>query len=213
MTGAAVAAFTVLAAYLLGSVSGALLIGRLHGGVDIRGLGSGNAGGTNALRTQGPWFALGVVVIDLGKGWCAAAALPAVALRFGASQDWLPAACAFAAMAGHVWPVWYGFRGGKGAATLVGALLALAPGALMVVLGAWLLMVATSGFVGLASMVAAAVLPVYVGLAKVEPLRPLGVFGIAAAVLVIYTHRTNIARMRAGTEPRARRLWLLGRGR
>ncbi len=62
-------------------------------------------------------------------------------------------------------------------------------------------------------MVAAAVLPVYVGLAQVEPLRPLGVFGIAAAVLVIYTHRTNIARMRAGTEPRARRLWLLGRGR
>jgi len=202
------AAVAVLAAYLLGSVSGALLVGRLRGGIDIRTLGSGNAGGTNALRTQGPWFALGVIAIDLGKGWLAAASLPALALRFGVSQEWLPAACAFAAMAGHVWPVWHGFRGGKGAATLVGALLALAPAALAVVLVAWLLTAITSGFVGLASMVAAIVLPLYVWLARVAPFAPMCAFGIAAALLVIHTHRANIARMRAGTEPRARRLWL-----
>ena len=116
---AAIAA--TLAAYGRGSVSGALLVGRLRGGVDIRMLGSGNAGGTNALRTQGPWFALGVIVIDLGKGWLAAAWLPLAAARFGASALGLPEACAFAAMLGHVWPLWHGFRGGKGAATLVGA--------------------------------------------------------------------------------------------
>lgn len=205
---AAVAALAVFAAYVLGSVSGALSIGRLRGGVDIRTLGSGNAGGTNALRTQGPWFALGVVAIDFGKGWLAAAVLPVVAQRFGASQDWLPAACAFAAMAGHVWPVWHGFRGGKGAATLVGALLALAPAALAVVLGVWLVTVMVFGFVGLASMVATAALPLYVGWTGATPFVPLCLFGIAATALVTYTHRGNIARMRAGTEPRARRLWL-----
>ena len=194
---AAIAA--TLAAYGLGSVSGALLVGRLRGGVDIRMLGSGNAGGTNALRTQGPWFALGVIVIDLGKGWLAAAWLPLAAARFGASALGLPEACAFAAMLGHVWPLWHGFRGGKGAATLVGALLALSGFAF--------------GFVGLASMVAATALPLYVMAAGVEPIVPLGLFGVAAALLVIHTHRANIVRMRAGTEPRARRLWLLGRGR
>ena len=107
----------VAVAYLLGSASGALLVGALRGGIDIRTLGSGNAGGTNALRTQGAGFALAVVVIDLGKGWIAAALLPLAAARFGAVPAGLPAACAFAAMVGHVWPVWHGFRGGKGAAT------------------------------------------------------------------------------------------------
>ncbi|MGE0581499.1 MAG: glycerol-3-phosphate 1-O-acyltransferase PlsY [Steroidobacteraceae bacterium] len=213
MSGAVVAAIAVLAAYGLGSVSGALLVGRLRGGVDIRTLGSGNAGGTNALRTQGPWFALGVIVIDLGKGWLAAAWLPVAAARAGASQDWLPAACAFAAMVGHVWPLWHGFRGGKGAATLVGALLALSPTALAAVLGVWLVVAIAFGFVGLASMIAAAALPIYVGALHVEPFVPLCLFGVAAAALVVHTHRANIARMRAGTEPRARRLWRLGRGR
>ncbi|MBV6416449.1 MAG: putative glycerol-3-phosphate acyltransferase [Steroidobacteraceae bacterium] len=211
--GIAMPVLVVLAAYLLGSVSGALVIGALRGGIDIRTQGSGNAGGTNALRTQGIAFAVGVVIIDLGKGWLAAAWLPVVAQRFGATTAWLPAACAFAAMLGHVWPVWHGFRGGKGAATLVGALLALSPGLLGVVLGVWLLMVVLFGFVGLASVAAAIALPVAVAFGRVAPFGPLLGFGIAAAMLVAFTHRANLARMRAGTEPRARRLWLAGRGR
>lgn len=210
--GVAGAALVVLAAYLLGSLSGALLVGRLRGGIDIRTLGSGNAGGTNALRTQGPWFALGVVVIDLAKGWVAAGLLPQFAGRGGVSQSWLAPACALAAMAGHIWPLWHGFRGGKGAATLVGALLALSPAALGIVLAVWLVTVIGFGFVGLASMTAAVALPLFVVLARIEPLVPLCLFGVAAALLVIYTHRGNIARMRAGTEPRARRLWRPGRG-
>ncbi|MGD9596986.1 MAG: glycerol-3-phosphate 1-O-acyltransferase PlsY [Steroidobacteraceae bacterium] len=209
----AVPAATLLAAYLLGSVSGALVIGRLRGGVDIRTLGSGNAGGTNALRTQGPWFALGVVAIDLGKGWFAAAVLPGLAQRLGFASMALPAACAFAAMLGHVWPAWHGFRGGKGAATLAGALLALSPAALAVVLGVWLSMAVIFGFVGLASIVATVALPIAVWIGRITPPAPMLAFGIAAAALVLYTHRGNLARMRAGTEPRARRLWLLGRGR
>lgn len=200
----------IVAAYLLGSVSGALLVGKLRGGVDIRKLGSGNAGGTNALRTQGIGFALAVVVIDLGKGWVAAALLPLAAARFVAVPAGLPAACALAAMIGHVWPVWYGFRGGKGAATLVGALLALSPLALATVLGVWFAAVALFGFVGLASMLAAAALPLIAWWAHISPRGPMLAFGMAAALLVAFTHRANIARMRAGTEPRARRLWLFG---
>lgn len=210
---AAVFLATVFAAYLLGSVSGALVIGRLRGGIDIRTQGSGNAGGTNALRTQGAAFAAGVLFIDLGKGWLAAAWLPVVAQRFGAPSAWSPAACAFAAMIGHVWPVWYGFRGGKAVATLVGALLALSPAALGIVLGVWWLMVAIFGFVGLASVAAAIALPVVVASGRIAPFGPMLAFGIATAILVVFTHRSNLARVRAGTEPRARRLWLAGRGR
>ena len=119
-------ALKILLAYLLGSIVGSLVVGRLRGGVDIRKLGSGNAGGTNALRTQGPAFAIWVILIDIAKGWVAAAllpgfALPAVAPAPPTRRVWLPPVCGFAAILGHVFPVWHGFRGGKGVATLVGA--------------------------------------------------------------------------------------------
>src|SRR5687768_1118739 len=103
----------LVAAYLLGSISGSLLLGRLRG-VDIRTQGSGNAGGTNALRTQGWRFALGVVLIDVGKGALAAALAGFVVP--GASHSGWTLAAVFAAVAGHVWPLFHGFRGGKGAA-------------------------------------------------------------------------------------------------
>ena len=208
-----------LCAYLLGSVNGALLVGRLAGGVDIRTQGSGNAGGTNALRTQGPKFALAVLAIDIAKGWLAARwiggwALPALqsadASQAAGALAWSPAACAFAAIVGHVWPVFHGFRGGKGVATLVGALAGLAPAWLGVVLGAWLLMMLSFGFVGLASIVAAVALPVLLA-GGGDAGGPLFAFGLGCALLVAWTHRGNLARMRAGTEPRSRKLWLLGR--
>ena len=203
-----------LLAYLLGSLMGALLVGALKG-VDIRTLGSGNAGGTNALRTQGKLFALGVVVIDVLKGWVAAAWLPAAALP-GIPSDpavphnWLVVACATAVVLGHVYPVWYQFRGGKGAATLVGVLAGVAPPMLAPVLVVWLATVMLTGYVGLATMLAAAfaqwLLTRYLGHAYDEPLF---LFGIGMALFVAYTHRANLQRMRAGTENRARRLWLL----
>jgi glycerol-3-phosphate acyltransferase PlsY len=203
----------VVLGYLLGSVVGSLAIGRCLG-VDIREQGSGNAGGTNALRTQGKAFALGVVVIDVGKGWLAARVLPTLPLPFvpaaGASA-WMPCLCAFAAIVGHVWPLWHGLRGGKGAATLLGALGGLGPLLLVPVAVAWLVMVMVAGFVGLATMTASAVVPLAVDLLALEPARPLMAFALASTVLIVFTHRGNIRRMRAGTEPRARRLWLLGR--
>jgi acyl phosphate:glycerol-3-phosphate acyltransferase len=204
----------ILLAYLLGSLIGSLIVGRLRGGVDIRTVGSGNPGGTNALRTQGLGFAIWVILIDAGKGWLAAGLLPALSLPWvgidpAIDRLWLAVGCASAAVVGHVYPVWYGFRGGKGAATLVGVLLGLKPVALIPVLIVWLLVVMITGFVGLATMVAAASLPAYVALMDIDPSHALLSFGCAMTLLVCYTHRSNIERMRAGSENRARRLWLL----
>lgn len=205
-----------LLAYLLGSLMGALLVGRMKG-VDIRTQGSGNAGGTNALRTQGKAFALGVIVIDVLKGWLASAwlpgaALPGLPLDPAVDRDWLTAACAMAAVLGHVWPVWYEFRGGKGAATLVGVLAGVAPTLLAPVLLTWLVVVMLSGYVGLATMCAAAAFPIAAlvlqAMGRTVPVALL-TFGVVMAAFVVYTHRSNLARMRAGTENRARRLWLL----
>jgi acyl phosphate:glycerol-3-phosphate acyltransferase len=201
----------VLIAYSLGSLLGSLIIGKLRGGVDIRTLGSGNAGGTNALRTQGPWFALGVMVIDVGKGWFAAALLPELFHLPGDTDltfaTWLPIVCAAAVVIGHVYPIWFGFRGGKGAATLIGVVLGLNPLAALPTMIVWLLVLLLSGYVGLATMIAALAFPVYAkwGIDS----DPLFAFGIAMALFVVFTHRGNIARMRGGTENRATRLWLL----
>jgi acyl phosphate:glycerol-3-phosphate acyltransferase len=206
----------VLASYLLGSIVGSLLVGRLRGGVDIRKLGSGNAGGTNALRTQGKSFALWVLLIDIGKGWVATRllarlALPAIAPAPADLSVWVPAACGVAAIVGHVYPLWHGFRGGKGVATLVGVVLGLDAGLLIPMLLTWFAAVVLFGFVGLASMLAAASLPIYVSMTGLEPGLPLTTFGVLVTALIVFTHRSNIARMRARTEPRARRLWLFGR--
>jgi len=202
-----------LLAYLLGSVIGSLIVGRLRGGVDIRSLGSGNAGGTNALRTQGIAFAVWVVIIDVGKGVLAAGVLPDLSipgLTVSAAVDrqWLTVACGAAAVVGHVYPVWFGFRGGKGAATLIGVLIGIDPQLVVPALTVWFIVVALTGYVGLGTMLAAAAVPVYLLVVPTASLAMM-VFSCAMAVFVAYTHRSNIARMRSGTENRARRLWLL----
>jgi len=201
-----------LLAYLAGSVLGSLVMGRLRG-VDIRQQGSGNAGGTNALRTQGWRFALGVVVIDVGKalvavGWLPGASLPLIGFDATLDGRWLAVACATAVVVGHVYPVWYEFRGGKGAATLIGAVAVLAPVALLPIVGVWLVVVMLTGYVGLGTMLGVASLPVYLALADPANVAYLA-FGVAMAVFVVFTHRSNILRIRDGTESRANRLWLL----
>jgi glycerol-3-phosphate acyltransferase PlsY len=206
----------VVLSYLLGAIVGSLWVGRLRGGVDIRKLGSGNAGGTNALRTQGKSFALWVLLIDIGKGWVATRlvapmVLPGVAAAPPELRVWIPAACGVAAIIGHVYPVWHGFRGGKGVATLIGVVVGLESWLLLPMLLTWFVAVVIFGFVGLASMLAAASIPVYVSATGLEPGLPLTTFGVLVTALIVFTHRGNIARMRAGTEPRARKLWLFGR--
>ncbi len=201
--------------YLLGSIVGSLLIGRLKGGVDIRALGSGNAGATNALRTLGRGIAFWVLAIDLAKGFVATrliapALLPGIAPAPPALGAWCVTACALAVMLGHVYPLWFGLRGGKGVATLVGAVLGIDPWLLAAMVLTWLAAVVLFGFVGLASMLATLALAVEIAIGNFAPRLPLLAFAVAAAALILYTHRSNIARMRAGTESRARRLWLFG---
>jgi glycerol-3-phosphate acyltransferase PlsY len=191
-------------AYMLGSVSGSLLLGRLRQ-VDIRQFGSGNAGGTNALRSQGFSFALGVVIIDVGKG-VLAASLPAWLTWNGAPNPAGPLLCAFAAVLGHCYPMWHGFRGGKGAATAVGGLFVIQPLTLVPMLTLWFLCLIVTGMVGLATMLA--------GVALVPALLWLGAsplemyFGVAVALFLIFTHRNNIRAMVDGKEYRFERVRL-----
>ena len=199
----------LLCAYLLGSVSGSLLLGRLRG-VDIRRHGSGNAGGTNALRTLGWRFALGVVAIDVGKGALAAW----LALRFAplgqaldvTAHGYAAAACA---VVGHVWPLWHGFRGGKGAATAVGGLLMLWPWSIGVLLPVWMLVLVATGYVGLSTVLAALALPMLAWGSDAEPARLW--FSMFAALFIAFTHRANLQRLRQGTESRFERARLLHR--
>ena len=196
-----------LISYFIGSLMGAMLGGWLRGGVDIRTMGSGNAGGTNALRTQGVVFALGVVIIDVGKGVIGAGVIPGLELPFvpqdpEISRTWLTLACASGAVVGHVWPVYHGFKGGKGAATLIGTLVILAPELIIGVLLVWGWMLVMTGYVGLATMTAATMLPIWVGFTRLPSDQPLFIYLATMAGFVIYWHRSNIRRMRKGTEDR-----------
>jgi glycerol-3-phosphate acyltransferase PlsY len=201
----------VVAAYLLGSLSGSLLLGRLYG-VDIRRLGSGNAGGTNALRSLGWRFALGVVAIDIGKGAAAAwfgAHLHAAAPAGFDDAFTQGALCGFAAMVGHCWPLYFGFRGGKGAASAAGAIAVLMPALLVPVLIAWVLVLVASGYVGLATVVAAGVFAASALLLDAVP--AFVAFAGATALLIVFTHRGNLARLRHGNEHRFEQARLLAR--
>lgn len=200
-----------LLAYLIGALPGSLLLGLLRG-VDIRAQGSGNAGATNALRTQGKLFALLVLIIDIGKGaavvlWLPPWILPGLAAHPGLPRLWLTFVCGSAVIVGHVYPVWFGFRGGKGAATVVGVVGALEPRLLLPLILSWFLVLVLTGYVGLATMLAGAALVAAVWFW--EPSNwPMLLFCIVLALFIVFTHRSNIARMRAGNENRVRRLWL-----
>jgi len=199
-----------LLSYFIGSVMGSMVMGRVYGGVDIRTMGSGNAGGTNALRTQGRLFALGVVVIDVGKGVIGAAVIPGLDLPLVGtspeiSREWLIMCCAAAAVVGHVWPMYHEFRGGKGAATLIGTLIVLAPVLLLPVLLTWLVVVILTGYVGLSTMMAGISAPVYLAVTRLPEDQPLFIYCSAMAAYLIFSHRANIGRMFAGTENRMMR--------
>jgi acyl phosphate:glycerol-3-phosphate acyltransferase len=201
----------ILIAYLLGTLLGSLILGCLRG-VDIRSMGSGNAGATNALRTQGKLFGSMVLAVDIAKGvfavwWLPTAVLPAVGIDPDLPREWLTLACGFAVIVGHVYPVWFSFRGGKGAATVVGVVAAIEPRLLLPLFLSWFAVLLLTGYVGLATMLSGVTLVVAVRVFEPNDV-PLLCFCVAVTMFVVYTHRGNIARMRAGKENRVRRLWL-----
>ncbi len=184
----------VLAAYLLGSISFAVLVVRRKTGQDIRTGGSGSAGATNVLRAHGKKLAILVALLDVAKG---AAAVLLVRL-LTADPRWA-AAAGFAAIVGHVFPVFYGFRGGKGVATAVGAFAVLTPIALLVCLGVFVAIVAATRYVSLASVVSMALLPAVAGGLFRAP-GAVVTAAAATALLVIARHLPNLKRLAAGTE-------------
>ena len=183
--------------YLLGSFPSGYLAGRWCAGVDIRQLGSGSTGATNVLRQVGKGPALVVFVVDVFKG--SAAVILARALLGSGAYGWLVAA-GLAALAGHIWPIWLGWKGGKAVATGFGMLLGLVPAVGLACLGVFLTSLAVSRIVSISSVLAAAALPLLMAAAG-APWAYLGL-GFVAAVMVIWRHRSNLARLLKGEEPR-----------
>jgi glycerol-3-phosphate acyltransferase PlsY len=184
----------VVVAYLLGSVSFAVLLVRAATGTDIRTSGSGNAGATNVLRAHGKKLALVVALLDVGKG-AAAVAL----MRLVTADPFWAAAAGLAAVLGHVFPVFYRFRGGKGVATAIGAFLLLAPLALLCSLAVFVAVVAATRYVSLGSVIAMVLLPPLAGLLFHAP-RPVVTAAGVVALVVVLKHLGNLKRLARGEE-------------
>ena len=187
-------------AFFLGSIPTGYLVARAKG-VDIRRHGSGNIGATNVFRTLGKPLGVLVFFIDALKGFAAVW----LALRFGSGSDWAGIIAAVAAIAGHNYTPWLGFKGGKGIATSAGVLLALMPLAVLAIAAVWGAVFFTTRYVSLASIAAAAALPVAVGALWFYGCggsAPLLGFSVLIAALAIWRHRSNIQRLLSGTEHR-----------
>ncbi|HMX96914.1 MAG TPA: glycerol-3-phosphate 1-O-acyltransferase PlsY, partial [Bacteroidia bacterium] len=194
----------LLAAYLLGSIPSAVWIGKVFFNTDVREYGSGNAGATNTFRVLGPKAGVPVLLMDIAKGWMAVQ----LATYFG---EYMPATQQFinfkltlgvAALLGHIFPVFAGFRGGKGVATLLGILWGVNPPAAVICMGVFLLFFLTTGYVSLGSMAAAVSFPFIVMWWLNETVTSMNVFAIAVPILVLVTHQKNIERLLKKTESR-----------
>ena len=190
------AALSLPIAYLLGSIPFGFLLVRWKTGTDVRTKGSGNIGATNVLRTTGKFLGILTLLLDVLKG----ASAVAIAQWLGAGDALWGALAALAVLLGHMFPVWLRFRGGKAVASMLGAYLVLTPLAMLATILIFALMLWKTRYVSLSSIVSAAVFPLGVWL-----LYHNGLYTLVAAVcaaLIIYKHKSNMARLRAGTENR-----------
>ena len=181
--------------YFLGAIPSGYLAGRWLKGIDLRDCGSGSTGATNVLRNVGKGPALVVFLIDVGKG-----ALAVLLARSFGLNDWLQVLAGLAALAGHIWPVWLSWKGGKAVATGLGMFLGLAWPVGLASFGLFMATISLSRIVSLASVVAAIGLPVLMLLAGNSSAYV--VVSLVASSMVIWRHRSNIKRLMAGTEPR-----------
>lgn len=191
----------LLAAYVLGATPTAYLAGRLARGIDLRQHGSKNLGATNVYRVLGWGWAIPVALVDIAKGAIPVAWFGGFA---GAGGDsWVAVALGIAAVLGHMFSPYVGFKGGKGVATAAGMFLALAPLAVAIALPVWVVCLWATGYVSLSSILAAAVFPLLVHLTRPGATATLWA-SVALAGLIVFSHRGNIARLLAGTENRFR---------
>ncbi len=191
----------IIAAYLLGSIPSAVWIGKKYYGIDIREHGSRNAGATNTLRVLGKRAALPVFALDVGKGYLAVTLANLAAYEPQSPQMFnLKIALVAAAVLGHILPVFAGFRGGKGVATLVGAVLGVHPAAVLLCFITFIVVLMLTHYVSLGSIIAGAMFPVYITAVYHERSIPLIAFSCVIALLLLFTHRKNIKRLIAGTE-------------
>ena len=191
---------SVILSYLIGSVSGSMVFGYIKG-IDIRTMGSGNAGGTNAFRTVGPWFALGVIVIDIFKGVIVVKFISQINLlnsSLNLSNELIIVFCAIGAVLGHVYPIYYNFKGGKGAGTLIGIVGVLFPQCIIYALFSFFFTLVITGFVGFGTMIAGLVLSLSAYILGVSDTY--FYFSILMSLFIIFTHRSNIIRMIRGEE-------------
>lgn len=190
---------SLLLGYLLGSIPSGYLAGRWCKGIDLRTIGSGSTGATNVLRSVGKGPALVVFLVDVAKG--AAAVLLARALSQDATlANWIEVGAGLAALAGHIWPVWLGFKGGKAVATGFGMFLGLAWPVGLACFGVFLAVFSLSRIVSLASVIAAISLPLLMVAGSDRFANVL--IALVAMVLVLWRHRSNLQRLIDGTEPR-----------
>ena len=192
----------ILGAYLLGSISFSLLIVRARRGVDVRDHGSGNAGASNVLRLTGPVPAIAVLLLDVAKG-----VVPVQMARALDAPGALVGGAAVAVVVGHIFPVFHGFRGGKGVATVTGALGSLAFVPACLALGMFLVIAAATRYISVASMVTVASFPLLLYLCAGVGWAPavpgwLAASAVAIAVLIVGKHHENFRRLMAGTEHR-----------
>ena len=194
----------ILIAYLLGSIPNAVWIGKKYYGIDIREHGSRNAGTTNMLRVLGRRAALPVFALDVLKGFVAVALLGLLKYDDNISDIWLinlKIIAVFAAVLGHIFPVFAHFMGGKGVATVVGAVLGIHPITVLLCFGIWFIVLMITHYASLSSMIAGCCFPIFVLLSpKINHSVPLVVFSFVIAALLIWTHRKNIDRLKKGTE-------------
>jgi len=197
------------ASYVTGSIPTSIIVGKVFKGIDIRKHGSGNAGATNVFRVLGWKQALIVVVVDIFKGWLPAAVYATSLFQGQPIEETgvLQILCGFAAVLGHTYTIFAEFKGGKGVGTLGGMLLALFPIAVPLCLIVFAVVLMLTGYVSVGSILASAALPIFLfilpplGFADTAPLSLL-IFSLLVPWFIIFTHRSNITRLRSGDENR-----------
>lgn len=199
--------FAIPVAYLIGSIPFGYLIVKLTGRGDVRETGSGGTGATNVSRRAGKRAGVVTLILDALKGVVAMVVATMMVNPNWVIADWLIAASAVATIVGHIFPVWLGFRGGKGVATAVGVFAVIAPLALLCAGVVFVAVVWLTRYVSLASLTAAASIPLVLLLEKlfakpVADVTPVLTAALVGALLIVFAHRGNIARLMKGTEPK-----------